>query len=167
MTNKLTGGWFAACLLAAPTVARAQTSNRSMDWMSSPSWGWGHMLFGSFMMIVFWGAHIVVTILLVKWLLRGSHDSRHATPTAQTALEVLNMRYARGEIDKQEFEECRKDLTDQKPGQYRSCVSAAWRRYTGWSSGVFRWVVGATRNEAQNWTLGLMDNKWRCEHACG
>ncbi len=112
MTRLFKSGWFAASLLTAPALAEAQTSTRSTDWMSHSSWGWGHMLFGSFMMIIFWGALIIVAILLAKWLWRGSHDTRHAAPSAHPALEILKERYARGEIDKQEFDERRKDLMD-------------------------------------------------------
>lgn len=75
-----------------------------------PAWGWGHMFFGGFMMIVFWGAIVVLVVLLVRWLAHtdasGSTTSRRPTP-----LEILQERYARGEIEKQEFEERKRDLS--------------------------------------------------------
>ena len=74
------------------------------------SYGWGHMFFGGLMMIVFWGGLIALVVLLVRWLSRNdtsaSGPSRRPTP-----LEILQERYARGEIDKQEYEERKKDLS--------------------------------------------------------
>ena len=76
-----------------------------------PAWGWGHMLFGGLMMIIFWGAIAVLIVLLARWLGRSdapdvATSSRHPTP-----LEILQERYARGEIDKPEFEERKRDLS--------------------------------------------------------
>ena len=75
-------------------------------------WGWGHPMgwFSMVMMGLFWVALIVGVILLVRWLLlskggRGREPSREESP-----LEILKKRYARGEIDKQEFEEKKRDL---------------------------------------------------------
>lgn len=72
------------------------------------SYGWGHMLFGSLMMVLFWGAIIALVVSLV----RGSAQSRNNDNSQQhpTALEILKKRYARGEIDKSEYEERRRDL---------------------------------------------------------
>ena len=76
-----------------------------------PGWGtWGPMamLFVSF----FWLAVLVLVILGIMFLIRymGGYgtDGRGAQ---ETPLDVLKKRYARGEIDKKEFEEKKKDLT--------------------------------------------------------
>ena len=53
-------------------------------------------------------ALIVADIFLVRWLStgnRGREPLREESP-----LEILKKRYAKGEIDKQEFEEKKKDL---------------------------------------------------------
>lgn len=78
-------------------------------------WGWygmgsGHALFGGAMMLVFWGLLIFVVVYLVRGL-AGSHaPSQH--PPRQTALEILEERFARGEIDKEEFLERKKHLSE-------------------------------------------------------
>lgn len=72
------------------------------------SHGWGHMLFGGIMMAAFWIAVITLVVLLVRRLTsrRNSPDS----PRSPSALALLEQRYARGEIDKQEYIERRRDL---------------------------------------------------------
>ena len=59
-------------------------------------------------MFIFWAA----VILLIVWLVRevrGGDAKRHQS---KSALDVLGERYAKGEIDKKEFEEKKKDLTN-------------------------------------------------------
>jgi putative membrane protein len=75
-------------------------------------WGWGHMIFGSLMMVLFWGGIIVAIVLAVRWI--GSGSSHGATPPVprNKALDILQERFARGEIDKEEFEERKRLLSD-------------------------------------------------------
>jgi putative membrane protein len=78
-------------------------------------WGPGMMGYGlmgwfpPIMMLIFWGAVIVGIIFLIRWL---AHSSKGGSTfrSEETALEILKKRYARGEIDKNEFEQKRKDL---------------------------------------------------------
>lgn len=70
--------------------------------------GYGWMGFGWIVMILFWVLVIVGVIALVRWLgmrERGSGDTSRRTP-----LEVLQERYARGEIEREEYEQKRRDL---------------------------------------------------------
>lgn len=56
-------------------------------------------------MLIFWG----VLILLLVWLLRaalGSNSKRMST----SAREILEQRYARGEIDRDEYAEKKRSL---------------------------------------------------------
>ncbi len=68
--------------------------------------GWMPMMvFGMLFMALFWVVLIVGGILLAKWLMGQSKMTQE-----ESALEILKKRYARGEINKQEFEERRRDL---------------------------------------------------------
>ena len=69
------------------------------------AWGLGGMAVMLLMMLVFWGLVIAALIAGIRWLIRQGSVSR---PDA--ALEILRQRYARGEINKDEFEAKRRDL---------------------------------------------------------
>ncbi len=71
--------------------------------------GWG-MLFGSLMMIVFIAAIVVVVVLVVRWLGGSGHGGALYPPPGKTPLDILKERFARGDIDKDEFEERRRAL---------------------------------------------------------
>ena len=70
-------------------------------------WGAGSMMGwfgGGIMMIVFW----VLFIALIVWLVRefGGKSSK----SSSNALDILKERYAKGEINKEEFELKKKDI---------------------------------------------------------
>ena len=91
----------ACCNWATPCIAPA-------GW----DWGWGHMIFGSLMMVLFWGGIIVVIVLAVRWLGSGSSHGTMPATSRNKALDILQERFARGEIDKEEFEERKRLLSD-------------------------------------------------------
>jgi putative membrane protein len=72
-----------------------------MGWMGG-FWGIGMM----FMMLFFWILIIAGLVLGVRWLLSQDRERR-----SDSALEILRQRYARGEINKEEFEAKKKDLS--------------------------------------------------------
>lgn len=86
------------------------------DWgqMMNWNWGWGGMMGGGLGMIAFW----VLVIALVIWAVRGlTENSRQSQPPAgtpggerPTPLEILQARYARGEVSRDEYEAIRRDL---------------------------------------------------------
>jgi putative membrane protein len=86
----------------------AQAQERLWDWGGHPMWGmWGAWGFGMMLvMLTFWVLIIVGLIALVRWLVTQGRESR-----ADTALEILRQRYARGEINKEEFDAKKRDLT--------------------------------------------------------
>lgn len=61
-------------------------------------------------MLLFWGLIIVLVVALARGWGRRSEDDG-PRPREKTALDILSERYARGEIDKGEYEEKRRDLT--------------------------------------------------------
>ena len=63
---------------------------------------------GTLGMLLFWGVVLVLGVLLLNRLGRG--DVMSASPKADTALSILQRRYAAGEIDRATFIEARKDL---------------------------------------------------------
>ena len=69
------------------------------EWMS---WGWGPMWFGP----LFW----LAIIGLVVWLIARAARNSGQGSSGRTALDILDERFARGEIDEKELEERRKAL---------------------------------------------------------
>ena len=103
--------FFLILLILSPLhTAWAQQGNYG-GWHMGPGMmgGWGMGWFGMIFMIVFWGLVIVALVFLIKWL-AGSTRGDTRRPDKSNALDILKERYARGEIDKTEFEEKKKDL---------------------------------------------------------
>ena len=108
--------WIAGATVQIPAVlasatAFAQTpSERSYYWHDG--WGWGHMIFGPLMMIAFIAVVVILVVLAIRWIggsSRGAVPPVH-TPQGRPPLDILKERFARGEIDKEEFEERRQVL---------------------------------------------------------
>jgi len=68
---------------------------------------WG---FGWWWMMIFWTAVIIGLIFLIKWIFEKGKTDRSTSPTEESALDILKKRYAKGEINKEEFEQKKKDL---------------------------------------------------------
>ncbi|MDP2604543.1 MAG: SHOCT domain-containing protein [Deltaproteobacteria bacterium] len=91
-------GWF--------TVGLLLVQERAYDWGwgMHPMWGvWGIGMM--LIMLLFWGLIIVAVVLGIRWLVSQGKESR-----SDSALEILRQRYARGEINKEEFEAKKRDL---------------------------------------------------------
>ena len=74
--------------------------------------GWGMGWFGGIFMIVFSILILVGLVMLIKWLFQSTSRGRNNGQSGLRALEILKERYARGEIDKTQFENMKRDLTD-------------------------------------------------------
>jgi putative membrane protein len=81
-------------------------------------WGygfsWGGMLMMSFGMILWIALLVVLVWAVIRWLERRTST---ATPpvAGPSALEILQQRYARGEIDTETFEQMRERLQASGP----------------------------------------------------
>ena len=74
-------------------------------------WGPGWWIVGSFLWLAFW----IAVILVIVGLVRGGRGPATATGSMTPALRVLEERYARGEIDREEFLERRAVLSGDIP----------------------------------------------------
>ena len=72
------------------------------DWSG---WGWG-MGFGGIFMILFWALIVLGVVALAKWLFTTSGSAG----SSKSPLDVLKERYARGEINREQYEQMRRDL---------------------------------------------------------
>ena len=87
----------------AMTIAALSGPGAGGDWGHMGGWGWGMAIFGWLFM--------TVVIVGVGWAI-WSTTRRPEQPLRQTpsALDVLDDRYARGEIDRDEYLERKGDL---------------------------------------------------------
>jgi len=77
--------------------------------MDFNSMGWWAPGMGIFFMVLWWGLIILAIFALLRWLQvlpgTGGHDADN------NALELLKERYARGEIDHDQFEVIRRQIS--------------------------------------------------------
>ncbi len=117
LSNVVYGAATAAAAML-PTWVWAQTPSDAERYGYGPHmmWGgggWYGMIFGPLFMILVLAVIIAVAVLLVRWLGGPWHGSAwHQAPPGRTPLDILKERFARGEIDRQEFEERRRVLGD-------------------------------------------------------
>ena len=107
MTSSVGSSVAFALLLLAPASAFAQERTWEWHWSTRPMmfmWGAGGVLM-MLMMLLFWGLVIAGLIVGLRWLVAQGRPGRR-----DEALEILRPRYARGDIDKQEFEARKRDV---------------------------------------------------------
>jgi putative membrane protein len=79
------------------------------------SWGSGWMgWFGSVMHLLFWGLVVFVLFLLARRLWSSSQSSSEVMRN-EAPMDILKRRYASGEIDREEFEQKKQDLSSISP----------------------------------------------------
>ena len=72
--------------------------------------GWGWIGVGLVHMLLFWGLIILAIVALMRFL--SSSSKTDASKAQITPLDILKERFARGEINAEEFEERKKLLND-------------------------------------------------------
>lgn len=73
--------------------------------------GFGGMLLGGLIMLVFWVGLITITVVAVHAVWNsGSEQRSSSSGSVDEPLEIARQRYARGEITREEFLELKKDL---------------------------------------------------------
>ncbi len=70
-------------------------------------WGWGTMIIGSILMLLFWAA----LIAFIVWIVRALTKPSGTTSSSPSPLDIAKGRYARGEITKGQVEQPKKDLS--------------------------------------------------------
>ena len=109
----------AAALDLVPTWVWAQGPSETDRYVYGPHmmwWGggWYGMIFGPLIMILVLAVVIAAAVLLVRWAggqWPGTGPSQ-SVPAGRTPLHILKERFARGEIDQDEFEKRRRVLGD-------------------------------------------------------
>lgn len=113
-------GTLATALVLTPGWALAQGQSGAESYGYGPHMMWwgggGHgMFFGPLFMILTLVVVIAAVVLLVQWLGGGSSQVAQRLqqmPPERTPLDILKERFARGEIDKKDFEDRRKVLAE-------------------------------------------------------
>jgi len=93
-----------------PALAQSgRDSNWHMGQWMMGDWGMGW--FGMIFMFLFWGLIIVGLVFLIRWLAQTTGDRNNSgVSMGSNAMDILKKRYAKGEIDKEEFDRKKKDL---------------------------------------------------------
>jgi putative membrane protein len=83
-------------------------------WIGNGRWDMGYHMMGGGMgiiMIIFWIVLIGALILLVSGVINSIRGTQQNEDDLRNPLEILKQRYARGEIDKAEYEDKRRSLS--------------------------------------------------------
>jgi putative membrane protein len=73
-------------------------------------WGYGMPWLGHIISLVFWIGLIVAIFFLIRWLFVSTRFKSTEITSGDSAPEILKTRYAKGEINREEFEEKKRDL---------------------------------------------------------
>jgi putative membrane protein len=76
-------------------------------WWDGSSAPWYGMIFGPIVMIVF----VVLTVLIIAWALHAVGLGWQSGAQEKSAVDILKNRLARGEINREEYEERKKLLS--------------------------------------------------------
>lgn len=74
-----------------------------MYWYGNGMGGWGYALM-TVSMVLFWGLVILGVVALIRYLTRAPQHRGNARASRPTPEQLLAERFARGEIDEQEYQ---------------------------------------------------------------
>ncbi|MDA5095779.1 SHOCT domain-containing protein [Aliiroseovarius sp. KMU-50] len=95
-------------VLSGAAVAYADPAG---DWGAGyghMGWGGGFGMLGGLMMLVFWGVIIALIVIAVRWFA----DNSSGRSKSSDAMDTLKSRFAKGEIDEDEFRKRKAALED-------------------------------------------------------
>ena len=87
----------------------AQGAGRYNGWHPMMG-GWGMGGLGLILTILFWVLAIALIVWLVRLLFRNTAGGEGKGESRPAALDILDERYARGDIDKSQYESMKKDI---------------------------------------------------------
>lgn len=93
-------------LVSRASTVFAQERFYEWHWEMHPMWSGAWAIVMILVMVLFWALAIVGFVLGLRWLV-----GKGSSPRSDSALTILRERYARGEINKEEFEQKKKDLS--------------------------------------------------------
>lgn len=105
-TNGIGGGWMPMMNMMWGGWSSPFDNNSTNNMMNFGFGSFGG--FGWIFMVLWWVLIVAGIVAIIKWLTNQPHGTRGHE---KSPLEILKERYAKGEIDKKEFEERKKDLS--------------------------------------------------------
>lgn len=73
-------------------------------------WGTGGGWLGGIIMLVWWIVVIAGIVALFRWLFTSKRPAGICSPPSESALDVAKKRYARGEIDQEQYRALKREL---------------------------------------------------------
>ncbi len=97
----------------APVSALADPAEGYQGYGPHMMWGdgWAGWIFGPVMMLLVLAAIIAAVVIIARSVSQSGHGS-HGPTAGRDPIDILKERFARGEIDKDEYEERRRVLGD-------------------------------------------------------
>jgi uncharacterized membrane protein len=90
-------------------------ADREVAMVWGDGWGWGAWLVMSIMMVLFWGLVIAGIVVLVRYLTGSRQGGGPAAASGRSSAEdILAERFARGEIDEDEYTKRRQRLREDR-----------------------------------------------------
>jgi len=126
------------------------------------------MIFGPLMMIIWLVIVIVIAVAVIRWLQAGTVGPLPSLMGRKRALEILEERFAKGEIDKDEFQEKAPAFgltrlggsghTETTTEEIQQAVRRKYAEVAGSIAGRFRYLTGKEGAAALGYHLSVLSN---------